>query len=116
MSKDKEATDEESKNIVVDLHIAKHRNGESGGKIKLNFVGPEVRFETMTEAQREKLMQSKKSKEEKEEGQPSEYSENVDNVVAAVGEFDYSKFSAEEVDPTMGIDGLTPPPENPDEI
>lgn len=110
LSKDKEASNEEDNNIVVDLHIAKHRNGESGGKIKLNFVGSEVRFETMTEEQRERLKQSKKAKEDGEDGEQSGYQEAVDSVVVSANAgFDYSKMSEDIVD--GGIDGLTPPPD-----
>lgn len=109
LSKDKEASNEEDNNIVVDLHIAKHRNGESGAKIKLNFVGSEVRFETMTEEQRERLKQSKKAQEEGE-SENKDFAETVNDVAQGVNVgFDYSKMSEEIVD--SGIDGLTPPPE-----
>ncbi len=110
LAKDKEASSEEDNNIVVDLHIAKHRNGESGGKIKLNFVGSEVRFETMTEAQREKIMQSKKAKEMGEEQENADFGAVVDNVASSITEgFDYANGNFEVLDD--GIEGLTPPPE-----
>lgn len=102
LSRDKDASNEEEGLQVVDLQIAKQRNGEQG-KIKLSFIGPEVRFETLTEEQRDRMVREKSTAE----------NENAQNVVetavnSVVDGFDYTK---QFDDPTMSIDGLVPPPE-----
>ena len=101
LSKDKEASNEGDEFQVVDLHIAKQRNGGQG-KIKLGFVGPEVRFETMTEEERNRIVKEKQA-----EAQEGDEKGEVQEAVQSVADgFDY----AQQFQDTSSIDGLEPPP------
>ena len=105
LSKDKEASNEDEELQVVDLHVAKQRNG-SLGKIKLSFIGPEVRFETLSEAERDRMVKEKLA-EAVESGESKQNS--VEQAVSSVVEgFDYAKQFDEATDT---IDGLVPPPD-----
>lgn len=104
LAKDKEATSEEDDFQVIDLHVAKQRNGGTG-KIKLGFVGPEVRFETMTDAEREQIVKEKKAKEVEGSEEQSEVQQAVSSVA------DGFNYSTHFDDPSATIDGLVPPPE-----
>ena len=62
------------------------------------------------QAQREKIMQSKKAKEMGEEQENADFGAVVDNVASSITEgFDYANGNFEVLDD--GIEGLTPPPE-----
>ena len=105
LSRDKEASSEEDGLQVVDLQIAKQRNGEQG-KLKLSFIGPEVRFETLSDAEREKLVQEKRQ----EAVEANAQNENpVEQAVSSV--VDGFNYATQFDDPMAGIEGLEPPPE-----
>lgn len=95
------------KEILVDLHIAKHRNG-SQGKVNLNFVGEEVRFYSLTKEERDEAV-SKKKKSEVEDG------DSKDSEVRQVSEIDYGAVSEEDALSAVSVDesfvGLDAPQE-----
>ncbi len=92
--------------ILVDLHIAKHRNG-STGKVHLNFIGDEVRFESLSKEEKAEFVKRKQQETQAEEAQ--------ENSARPVSDFDYdSAMTASEAESMNngGIEGLdAPPPE-----
>ena len=92
------------KEILVDLHIAKHRNG-SQGVVNLNFIGDEVRFQSLTKEEKaEAVSKRKKSEVEGEE----------DNEPKPVSEIDFGQAISESEALDVSVDesfaGLDAPP------